>query len=181
MLPLSFLSLFYSLVFFVIGKYLYFLIRKIPVFKPLNRIFLVICILCAGWAFSQFAFRQAKAPEVALFWMRVNWALRPVLITFFLHLVITLTERKVRKSLLAALYAAALTFSLLQFFALPIKPFATPLGWTYVFDGPNLFYYLSGMYSLVINIIAITLSIKCQAQLKGGVTEDTLHGAFDIG
>jgi len=131
---LSFLS---SLIILFLGIYVYTYKPK----HPLNRVFLLLCLIEAYIAFTEFQVRQSYNFETAYLWLRIG-AFWPLIVPVIIHFLLIFMEKsKLLKSKLTyfLLYFPPLVFSLL--FAtniVKLQPVKEYWGWTYTLPEKSL-------------------------------------------
>jgi len=152
-----------SLVAFVLclflGNYVYYQNKK----KPLNKMFLLLCLSLAYWAFTEFMYRQADTLGTASLWIKAS-SLWYFSIAFLIHFAFLYTEKtKVFKNKLIYLliYAPALLFFCVDLtnitvYAEPVKEF---WGYTYNIPEDSLVYWMSTIWAVAAGFFLLILCI----------------------
>lgn len=108
-------SLISSVVCLFLGSFVYYQNRK----QMLNKIFFLLCISLAFWAFTESMLRQAESLVTANFWMKINF-LWPFCLAFCLHFMLLFTEKITvlrNKVTYLLIYAPAVIFSISEWLA----------------------------------------------------------------
>jgi len=153
------LSILSCVVVFLLGSFIFLRDTR----KPLNRVFILLCLSLALWSFAEFGYRQADNLETAYFWLKLSdlsFIVAPVL----LHFVLVFTqERKLLRNKLTylLLYAPALVVILL---ALPTnliggEPVKEYWGWTYTIPESSLVYSVSYFWAYGLGILSLYLCL----------------------
>ena len=82
------LSLLSAVIIVFVGNFVYYKDPK----NQLNKIFLVFYVLCAYWAFTEFAYRQAGDYDTARLWLKTG-SFWPFAMAILLHFVLVFTEQ----------------------------------------------------------------------------------------
>jgi PAS domain S-box-containing protein len=150
------LSLSSAVLIFTLGNFIYYQDRK----SSLNRVYFLLCVAIAGWAFCEFMYRQAGSPDIAYLWIKANqfaYFVPPILLNF--TLIFTEKTKWLKSKLTYILiYAPALILVIIDFFThqitiTPVKEF-----WGYTYGVPNsLFYNLFHIWGLGIGVLVVYL------------------------
>lgn len=152
------LSLCASAICVSLGASVYFISRK----SAVNRLFLLLMLANAYWAFCQFMISDAATAQTAFLWGRVLvfW---PFLLALLLHFTLVYTESDLLKSRLvyALLYLSALAFSLTNLFTnwLSAPPVLSP--WGYLTPPQlGLASRIEGVWSTILSLLALVLLVN---------------------
>lgn len=123
-------SLFAAVVVSYTGLYVFF--RNSRSF--LHRIFLLLCLSVAWWAFTEFEMRNAESIARSEFWLQLS-SLWPFSIALLFHFAVVFTgrDRKLRPGVVSAIvYVPALLFTTSHFWLFPRSVEIAPWGWANV-------------------------------------------------
>jgi PAS domain S-box-containing protein len=153
------LSLLSCVVVFLLGSFIFLRDTR----KPLNRIFMVLCMSLAFWSLTEFGYRQAGNLETAYFWLKLS-DLSFIVVPLLLHFVLVFTEEsKLFRNKLTYLfmYAPALMFILLSLTTNMIggEPVKEYWGWTYTIPENSLIYSISYSWAYGLGILSIYLCL----------------------
>ena len=140
--------------------------------NPANRIFSLLCLAMAVYAFAEFMYRPAVDADTAKFWIKIAgfWVFCPPLL---LHFALLFTEKhgllknKILYLLLylptAAIYTSGTFFDF--YIGEPVKKY-----WGYTYGLPNQsFPFCVGVtWNFILIITALTMIVKDNAGLKPG-------------
>ena len=150
------LSLLSAVIIVFVGNFVYYKDPK----NQLNKIFLVFYVLCAYWAFTEFAYRQAGDYDTARLWLKTG-SFWPFAMAILLHFVLVFTEQwqRLRPRLAGfLLYGPALVFSLIDLTTNLIsgEPMRMYWGWTYG-QSNSVVRELADVWALGVSIMAVVL------------------------
>ncbi len=153
------LSLLSCAVVFILGSFIYLRDTR----KPLNRIFMALCVSLAFWSFTEFVYRQADNFATADFWLKLN-SLVYIIPPLLLHFVLIFTEEsKAFKSRLVYLfmYTPALMFIILSFTTnlMGGEPAREYWGWTYTIPESSLVYNISYFWTYGLGVLSVYLCL----------------------
>jgi PAS domain-containing protein len=156
MSPFALLSLLSTIAIVFLGNFVYY---KDPT-KQLNKTFMVFCISCAYWSFTEFAYRQAGDADTARLWFKLG-SFWPFAIAILLHFVLVFTgqwQRFGSRLVGVLLYGPALVFSLVDLTTDLIsgEPIRMYWGWTYGVTH-SITEYVSDIWALSVAIVAVVL------------------------
>jgi PAS domain S-box-containing protein len=166
------LSLFASAISITLGASVLFLNRK----AQLNRLFLLMMVFNAYWAFCLFMMSQSPTLAGALFWQKVLcfW---PFIMSFLLHFTLVYTESNLLKNrfIYVALYFPALFFSLTDL-TVPNVISTTPIlkYWGYQNTIPNdsLLCLLDNLWACAFAVLAVILFVRYQKSLTNKIKRE---------
>jgi PAS domain S-box-containing protein len=154
------LSLFSSLTLLFLGNWVYSLDKK----KPLNRIFLILCLSLSYWAFTEFMLRQADTPDTAYFWMKMS-ILWPFTLSLFVHLALVFSEEKkllANKLTYLLIYGPAVFFSIVDLATNLISDGLAKefWGYTYVSSVDSLVFWVAQAWIFAMGFSAFILCAR---------------------
>jgi len=135
----------------------------------LNKIFFLLCLSLAFWAFTEFMLRQAESFETADFWMKINF-LWPFSLAFSLHFMLIYTEKiTVLKNKVTHLliYVPTFIFSLGQLLlpAMNTKTIMEYWGYSYYVPNESWMYLVSEVWVFAVGFLALVLCIMYYRQV----------------
>ena len=153
------LSLLSCVVVFLLGSFIFLRDTR----KPLNRIFMALCMSLAFWSLTEFGYRQAGNLETADFWLKLN-GLIYVVPPLLLHFVLIFTEEsKLFRNKLTYLfmYAPALMFILLSLTTNMMGggPTREYWGWTYTIPENSLVFNMSYLWAYGLGVLSVYLCL----------------------
>jgi PAS domain S-box-containing protein len=153
------LPLFSFIVVFALGSFTFFRDMR----KPLNRVFMLLCLSLAFWSLTEFAYRQTDSFETAHFWLRANafiYLVPPLLLHFML---IFTGESKSINSKLAypSIYAPALVFIILSLTTDTMggEPVKEYWGWTFTLPDEPVLYSIGQIWSYGLGLLSLYLCL----------------------
>ena len=153
------LSIISCLAVFLLGSFIFLRDTR----KPLNRVFMLLCLSSALWSFTEFGYRQADNFDTAYFWLKLgalSFILAPVLVHF--ALVLTQEWKLLRNKLTyLLLYAPALAVILLSLTTNMIRgePVKEYWGWTYAIPESSLLHNVIYFWAYGLGILAAYLCL----------------------
>ncbi|MBE3122452.1 MAG: PAS domain S-box protein [Thermoplasmata archaeon] len=158
-------SLIGSVICLFFGNFVYYQNRK----QLLNKIFFLLCMSLAFWAFTEFMLRQAESLETANFWFNMNF-LWPFSLAFPLHFMLIYTEKtSVLKNKLTYLlvYAPAFIFSFgdLLVPSMRTEPIMEFWGYSYYVLEGSWMYLVSEVWVFTVGFLALVLGIMYYRQV----------------
>jgi len=166
------LSLFASAISITLGVSVFFLNRK----AQLNRLFLLMMVFNAYWAFCLFMMSQSSTLAGALFWQKVLcfW---PFIMSFLLHFTLVYTENNLLKNrfIYVALYFPALFFSLTDLTVTNVIS-TTPIlkYWGYQNTLPNdsLLCWLDSIWACTFAVLSVILFVRYHKGLTDKIKKE---------
>ncbi len=150
----AFFSLVASVVCSFLGLTVYFLNRK----SLLNKLFMIVLLVNAYWAFAQFMIYQASDIETAALWSKVLF-LWPFLVSLMVHFTLVFTESDLLKKKITyvILYFPALIFSVVDLTTnlistLPVKQF---WGYTPTISVGSWMCHMDGLWSAAFAVFVV--------------------------
>jgi PAS domain S-box-containing protein len=129
-----------------------------------NKIFFVLSIIVAIWAFTDFEMLIANSYEEAWVWLKISsfWFL---MIPIFFHFIVSVTKHeksKVWRGLVGIIYGLAVCFTLLGLTSNWIigDPILEYYGWTYGITDHLEFYYIALLTSFFVIIMNLYLCVR---------------------
>ena len=155
---ISFLAAIFSL---LIGLLVYTKNHK----SRLSRVFILLCVSMAYWAFLEFQMRLADTYALASFWDKYN-VLWPFSLVLLFHFILIFSKQRwllEKKFTLVFLYSSAMFFSLMDLFTNQITgdPVLEYWGWDSTASAPETFVNnLKYVWLLIIGLTGLYLVLR---------------------
>ena len=145
-----------SAVSITLGLSVYYLNRK----SPVNKLFMLVMIFNAYWAFATFMMSQSPTLVGAVFWNK-TMSLWHFLIAFMLHFSLVFTESNLLKNKLSygLIYFPAVFFSLIDLTTdwISTTPTVNPWGYATATQLDSILARIDGVWAAVVGLLVLFL------------------------